>query len=95
MNKEHLQRVNAWNEFKKTFQITCNKIDILRNKLESEIIYHSSDFDNRKKSQLVLAFTEKPINVYIEGSGELSVEKEWGCRLIYQLEHNGSVSVRL
>lgn len=95
MNKEHLERVKAWNEFKNRFPRTCQEIDHLRDKLEKGHIYYSSDFDNEKKSQLALAFFEKPINVYRNQSGELVVENQWGCRLIYQLEYNGSISVRV
>jgi len=95
MNKEHLERVKAWNEFKNRFLRACQEIDHLRDQLEKGDIYHSSDFDNEKKSQIALAFVEKPINVYRNKAGGLNVETQWGCRLIYQLEYNGSVSVRV
>lgn len=95
MNKEHIQRVEAWNEFKKTFPATCQKIEVLKRQIDLGNLYHSSDFDDKKKSQLVLAFIEKPINVYRNENGGLKVESQWGCRLIYELNYNGSVSSRI
>ena len=95
MNKEHIQRVEAWNELKRTFHATCQKIGELKRQIDLGSIYHSSDFDDEKKSQLVLAFIEKPINVYRKENGGLQVENQWGCRLIYELNYNGSVSSRI
>lgn len=95
MNKEHVLRVEEWNEFKKTFHKRCQKIIELKNQLDSGKVYHSSDFEDKKKSQLVLAFIEKPINTYRDENGVLRVETQWGCRLIYELDYNGTVSSRI
>ena len=95
MDKEHINRVEAWNEFKRTFPATCQKIDKLKRQIDLGNIYHSSDYDDKKKSQLVLAFIGKKINVYKKDTGELQVETQWGCRLFYELNYNGSVSSRI
>ena len=44
---------------------------------------------------MVLAFIERPINVYRKEDGGLQVETQWGCRLIYELNYNNSVSARI
>lgn len=95
MNKEYIQRAEAWSEFKRIFPVICKKISEVIKQIDLGRIYHSSDFDDKKKSQLVLAFIEKPINVYKKENGGLYVESEWGCRLIYELNYNGSVTSRI
>ncbi|MFZ4550887.1 MAG: hypothetical protein ACOYNB_03595 [Aquabacterium sp.] len=94
MDKEHIQRIQEWNQFKVYFYDRCKNFEPIKKLLESNIVHHSLDYDNPKKSQLVIAFTENPINFYRGERGQLNVEHQWGCRLIYELEYNGEISCR-
>lgn len=92
MQKDHIQRVNDWNELKKRFILLCNNNRKLDELLKKQLVYHSGDIEDDKKSTLALAFTEVPINTYRTDNGGISVETQWGCRLFYVLEYNGTIS---
>ncbi len=91
MDKEHIDRVTSWNDFKRNFPVACSKIEKLNKQIKSGNIYHSSEYNDPKKSGLVLSFIEKPINVYKKEDGALQVETQKGCRLFYELEYNGNI----
>ncbi len=95
MDKNRIQLAKDWNNFKNDFQSRCYEYEPLSEKLKSDIVYFSSDFDEPKKSQLVLAFIHRPINTYYNERGNISVEQEWGCRLFYTFQYNGSVLCKI
>lgn len=95
MDKNRIQLATDWNNFKNDFQSRCYECEPLNEKLKSDIVYFSSDFDEPKKSQLVLAFIHRPINTYYNEHGGISVEQEWGCRLFYTFQYNGSVLCKI
>ncbi|WOE84114.1 hypothetical protein [Aeromonas veronii] len=95
MDKNRIQLAKDWNKFKSDFHSRCYEYEPLSEKLKSHIVYFSSDFDEPKKSQLVLAFMYQPINTYYNEHGGISVEQEWGCRLFYTFQYNGSVLCKI
>jgi len=95
MDKHRIQLAIDWNNFKDDFLSRCYEYEPLSEKLKSDIVYYSSDFDEPKKSQLVLAFMHRPINTYYNEHGGISVEQEWGCRLFYTFQYNGSVLCKI
>lgn len=95
MNQDREIRVRAWAVFKGNFRNNCNKIEDLRKHIQCGKIYHSNDKDDMKKSQLILAFMDTPINAYRDKSGQTHLETQHGCSLFYDLEFNGNVTARI
>ncbi len=91
MDIKLIKLAQEWGDFRKQFVEMCSKDEELNKQIQQGWVVHSGDKDDLKKSQLILAFIEKPINTYRDERGVLRVETEWGCRLFYTYQYNGSV----
>lgn len=91
MDKRRIELTIEWNKFKDNFNQLLDSHPALKEKMNKGIVYYSSDKDEPKKLQVILAFYEQPLNVFRTSNGGLKVDTQWGCRLFYTLQYNGSV----